>query len=150
MCVYICIWEKDRGFSPSQKIPTLEREELALSCMEPGSPLCPAHPPCCRTDFEEGVHIKKSIGMKNTFEVLWQKKQRDGSPCQALGSYWDLSIQSFPGAAGGHCTKLFKAPPTSNTQILPPEQRSRVIHEDSARFLCTNKIQRVFRMDFED
>lgn len=74
LCVCIYAYEKKTGdFFPPQKIPTLEREELALSCMEPGSPLCPAHPPCCRTCFEEGVHIKKSIGMKNTFEVLWQE-----------------------------------------------------------------------------
>lgn len=58
------------GFFFPKKIATLERKELALSCVEPGSPLCPAHPPCCKTCFEVGVHIKKSIGMKSTFEVL--------------------------------------------------------------------------------
>lgn len=67
------------------------------------------------------------------------KKQRDGSPCQALGSYWGQSTQSFPGAAGGHCTNIFKAPPTSNTQILTPERSSRIIHEVSVRSLCTRK-----------
>lgn len=61
LCVYIYAYEKKTGVfhPPPQKIPTLEREKLALSCMEPGSPLCPAHPPCCRTGFEEGAHIKE-------------------------------------------------------------------------------------------
>lgn len=138
MCVYICIWEKDRGLFPPPKISALEREELALSCMEPGSPLCPAHPPCCRTCFEEGVHIKKSIGMKSTFEVLWQKTKgwiTLPGPGLLLGP--ELSELSWCCRRSLHQT--FKAPPISNTQILPPEWSSRVIHEVSVRFLCTRK-----------
>lgn len=83
LCVYIYAYEKKTGvFPPTKKIPTLEREELALSCMVPGSPLCPAHPPCCRTGFEGGVHIKKSIATKSTFEVFWQKNKGMDHPAR--------------------------------------------------------------------
>jgi len=90
--------------------------------VEPGSWLRQAHPPCCRTLFEVGVHIKKSIGMNSTLEVLWpEKKGRIALPGPGLLLGPAQRTWSFPDAAGGHCAeaaKLFKAPLTSDAQIL--------------------------------
>lgn len=49
------------------------------------------------------------------------------------------ALRAFLVPARRHCTNIFKAPPTSDTQILTPEWSSRIIHEVSVRFLCTRK-----------
>lgn len=109
LCVHIYAYEKKPVFFPKQNPHSWDREELALSCVEPGSPLRRADPPCCRTCFEVGVRIKKSIGMNNTFEVLWPETKGQitlPGPGILLGPAW--RTWSFPDAAGGHCTEAAK------------------------------------------
>lgn len=76
LCVYIYAYEKKTGlvffFHPPKNPHSWERR-CGPELHGARSLLCPAHPPCCRTCFEPGVHIKKSRGMKSAFEVLWQK-----------------------------------------------------------------------------
>lgn len=151
MCVYICIWEKDRGFFyPPQKIPTLEREELALSCMEPGSPLCPAHAPCCRTGFEEGVHIKEIDRYEENIWSFVTKNKGLDHPARPWAPTGTRAFRAFLVLQEVTAQNFLEHLQPTNTETLPPEQSSRVIHEVSVRFLCTNKIHGVFRMDFED
>lgn len=95
--------------------------------------------------------------MNSTFEVWWpETKGRIALP--GPGLLWGPArcTRSFPDAAAGHSTeaaKLFKAPLTSDAQILPSERSSKAAHEVSIRpwgAALHKKTHRVFRMDFEE
>lgn len=156
LCVHIDAYEK-KAVLFSQKNPHSWERELGLSCVEPGSPLCRAHPPCCRTRFEVGVHIRKSIGMNSTFEVLWPETKGQitlPGPGLLLGPV--PCTWTCPGAAGPRCTdaaKLFKASLVSDAQVLPSEWSSGVTCKVSVRprgAPLHKQTHSVFRMDFKD
>lgn len=95
--------------------------------------------------------------MNSIFEVWWpETKGRIALP--GPGLLWGPArwTRSFPDAAGGHGTeaaKLFKAPLTSDAQILPSERSSKAAYEVSIRpwgAALHKKTHRVFRMDFEE